>query len=132
MPVMYENWIVLFNRRHYAGGTVVVTEQSTHALSPANRAHHTLRLPPFDQFVAQPLVVSLAMIMRHDVGECPPKMAFTEGDDTIEAFPFWSSGRIARVGIAVGRTERRPHHSDTRRREEALDGWAPFPIPIAD
>jgi hypothetical protein len=67
-------------------GAIVATEKVAHALATANRTAGSLRLGSIDQLVAQPVVVPLAMVMRHEVGERPPKMAFTELDDAIEAF----------------------------------------------
>ena len=72
------------------------------------------------------------MLMRHEIGERSPKMAFTERDHAIEAFLPDRAHESLRMGIAVGRLERCPNHLDACRREEALDGGTPFPIAIAD
>ena len=96
-------------------GTVVVTEKSTDALPAANGTTGTLRLRRIDQFVAKSLVVAFAMVMRHEIGERPPKMAFSERDDAIEAFFFDRADEAFRVCIAVRRTGRCPNHADARR-----------------
>jgi hypothetical protein len=41
-----------------------------------------------DQLVLEPLVVSLGMVVRDELGNRSSKVSFTERDDAIEAFLF--------------------------------------------
>jgi hypothetical protein len=103
-------------------------EKSTAALSAANGTAGTLPWRTIDQLVAQPLRVPFAMVMRHEVGERPPKMAFTERDHAIEAFLSHRAHEPLRMRIVVRRQERCANHPDACCREKALDGGAPLPI----
>ena len=51
---------------------VVVTEKSADTLAPANGTAGTLPWQMIDQLVAHPLVVSFAMVVRHELGEGSP------------------------------------------------------------
>jgi hypothetical protein len=51
------------------GGTVVITEKSTDALSAVNGTGGAPRLWRLDQLIAKPLVVAFALVIRHEVGE---------------------------------------------------------------
>jgi hypothetical protein len=77
-------------------------------------------------------MVPFAVVMRHELGKRPPKVAFTERDHAIEAFLSDRAYEPLCLGIAVGRQERCPNHPDACGREEALHGGAPLSIPIAD
>ena len=71
------------------------------------------------------------MVMRHELGERPSKMAFTERDDAIEAFFSDRAHESLRLRIAVGRQERCANHTDACCCEKALDRGTPLPIAIA-
>jgi hypothetical protein len=114
------------------GGSVVVTENSTDTLAPANGTAGTLPWQVIDQLVAQPLMVSFAIVVCHELGEGSPQVPFTEGDHAIEAFLLDRTHEPLRMRIAVRRQERGPNHSDACRCEEALYGGAPLSIAVAD
>jgi hypothetical protein len=63
-----------------------VRKKPTDALASTNGTGRTLPWRTIDELVAQPLVVSFAMIMRHEVSERLPKMAFTEWNHAIDIF----------------------------------------------
>ena len=83
------------------GRTVVVTEQATDSLVPVDVTVSMLLWRTIDQHVAQPLVVPFAMVMRHELGERPSKVAFTERDDAIEAFLPDRAHKPLAVGIQI-------------------------------
>jgi hypothetical protein len=85
-----------------------------------------------DQLVTKSLVVSFVMVVRDEVGERPPQVAFTERDHAIQAFLLDRADEPLRMGIAVWCPERCPDHANARCREDALDAKAPFTITIAD
>ena len=63
-----------------SGGSVVVTEKSADTLPSAHGTARTLPGRTIDQLVAQPLVISFAVVMCHELGKRPPKVAVTERD----------------------------------------------------
>jgi hypothetical protein len=63
--------------RALRGGSVVVTQKPTETLVPANGTAGALAWQTVDQLVVEPLVVPFAMIVREEIGERSPKMAFT-------------------------------------------------------
>jgi hypothetical protein len=85
-----------------------------------------------DQFVVEPLVVLFAMVVRYEIREGPPKMAFTERDHAVKTFFSDRAHEPLRMGIAVRRQERRPNHANACGLKEALDGGAPLPVAIAN
>ena len=48
---------------------VVIIEESTKTLATANPTHALRRRRPVDEFVPEPLVIALAMIVLHELGE---------------------------------------------------------------
>jgi hypothetical protein len=72
------------------------------------------------------------MIVRYEISERSPKMAFTEQDHAIEALLSDRAYEPLRMRIAVGRQERCPNHPNTCCCEEALHAGAPLLIAIAN
>src|SRR5262245_12298428 len=77
-------------------------------------------------------MIAFTVIVGHEFGHCPAKMALTQWDRLVQAFLFERTDKPLRVRVAVRRAERRLHDSHTRRLEEVLHGDTPLPISIAD
>jgi hypothetical protein len=84
------------------GGLVVVAEKSTEALAPTDRTADTLLWRAIDQLIVEPFVIPFAMVMRHELGKRPSKVASTERDHAIEAFLLDRAYEPLCIRIAVG------------------------------
>jgi hypothetical protein len=67
---------------------VVEAEKATEALTPPNSAGVTCVWVAVDQFIAEALMVALAMIVGHELGERPTEMPLTERNHAVQAFLF--------------------------------------------
>jgi hypothetical protein len=77
-------------------------------------------------------MIAFTVIVDDEFGDGPAKMAFTEQDYLVQAFLPDCADKPLCLGVAVRRTERCLHDSDTRGLEESLNGDAPLPISVAD
>jgi hypothetical protein len=75
-----------------------------------------------NQSVADALMVPLAMVVGHEVGNGAPKMALTERDHAIEALLLDRSHEALRVGVTVWRAKRRLHDPHSFPLEELPHG----------
>ena len=86
-------------RRDLLRGTVVVVRQATYALVSANRSVDRRSPELLNQFVADALMVPLAIVVGHEVGNGAPKVALTERDHAIEALLFDRSHEALRIRV---------------------------------
>ena len=130
MPVMSNNsaWHLIIGLR----GSIVITEEATHPLAPPNAAVLRLNLHAVDQFIAEALMVALAMIVGHELGERATEMPLTERNHPIQAFLFDGPNKPLRMRIAVRRPKRCLDDAHTRRLEQIPNREAPLPIAVAD
>jgi hypothetical protein len=77
-------------------------------------------------------MIAFTEIVGDEFGHRPAKMAFTERDHLVQAFLLDRADKPLRVGIAVRRSERCLHDSDTSRLEEVLNGDTPPLISVAN
>jgi hypothetical protein len=68
-------------------GTVVIVQQATQAQVSANRSVDRHLPERLNQLVTDALMVPLAMVVRHEVGKCAPKVAFTERNHAMRTLP---------------------------------------------
>jgi hypothetical protein len=86
---------------------IVVTENATNPLVPANRL---IASPTIDQFVAKALMVAFAMIVAEKLGVRTPEMLLTQWYQSIQAFLLDRTHKPLCVGIAIRRAKRRLDH----------------------
>jgi len=67
---------------------VVEAEKATDALTPPNSAGVKCVWVAVDQFIAEALMVALAMIVDYELGERATEMALTERNHAVQAFLF--------------------------------------------
>jgi hypothetical protein len=67
---------------------VVEAEKATDALTPPNSTGVTCVWVAVDQFIAEALMVALAMIVDHELGERATDMPLTERNHAVQAFLF--------------------------------------------
>ena len=67
----------------------------------ANRSLDRRSPERLNQFVADALMVPLAVVVGHEVGNGAPKVAFTERDHAIEALLLDRSHEALRVGVTA-------------------------------
>ena len=96
----------------------IITEEATNPLAAPDAAVLRLNLNAVDQLVAKPLMVALAMVMDHEVGERTSEVPLTQRNDPIQAFLFDGPNKALRMRIAVRGTERCLDHAHTRRLEQ--------------
>lgn len=113
-------------------GAVVIIEQPTEPLPPTDGTAGARSWQLIDQLVVQPLVVPLAVIVRHKVSKRLPKVAFSERNHAVKAFLSNRAHEPLRIGIAIRSQERCANHPHARHRKLALDAGAPLSIAIAD
>jgi hypothetical protein len=65
--------------------TVVVVEKATDALRAPNAAAVMLASTTVDQFVAEPLMIALAMIVDEELGERTAEMPLTNRNEAVQA-----------------------------------------------
>ena len=117
---------------HLRSTPIVVTENPADTLAATNDADRSLAPWRFDQFVSEPLMIPLVMIVPRELLERHPQVPFPDRDDPIQALLFYRPDESLRVGVAVGRTRRRADHANPHRVEELLHASAPFHIAVAD
>ena len=66
---------------------MVIAEKSTEGLA-ANRGAGTRESDAVDQFVAEPLMVALAVIVNHELRESMPQVPLTERYEAVQALLF--------------------------------------------
>jgi hypothetical protein len=67
---------------------VVEAEKATEALTPPNCTGVPCIWVAVDQFIAEALMVALAMIVRHELGERATEMPLTERNHAVQALLF--------------------------------------------
>ena len=85
-----------------------------------------------EQLVVQPLVVPLAMVVGHELGNRTSKMSLSEQDHALEALLLDRPNESLRVRIAVRCQERRLNDPHSVLVEERQRGTTPLSIAIAD
>jgi hypothetical protein len=65
-----------------------MAQETTHPLTTPRAAARGLNLYAVDQLVAKPLIIALAMVMDHEVGERTPEVSLTQRNQTIQALPL--------------------------------------------
>ena len=92
----------------------------------------SLNADAVDQLVVKPLMVALATVMDHEVGERTPEVLLTQRNHPIQAFLFDGPHKALRMRIAVRGTERCLDHAHTRRLQQVSNRNTPLPIAVAD
>ena len=82
---------------------MVVAEKATETLSPAN-GDAGMRRDTVDQFVAEPLMIALAVIVDHELREGMPQVPLTERDETVQTLLFDRPDKPLRMRVAIRRT----------------------------
>jgi hypothetical protein len=113
-------------------GTVVVVQHATDPLASANRSLATGLPKRLNQRVTNALVVSLSMVVGHELGHRPAKMPFPQRDDAIEALFLDRPNEPLCVGVAVGCSEWRANDPDSFLFEEFQHGTTPLPVAVTD
>ena len=93
-------------------------EEATNPFAPPDAAVLRLNLHAVDQLVAKALMVALAMVMDHEVGERPSEVPLTQRNQPIQTLLFDGPNKALRMGIAVRGTERCLDHAHTRPLEQ--------------
>jgi hypothetical protein len=86
---------------------MVVVQDSSDALSAADRARRAQRRGTDEQLIGDSLVIPFVVIVRQVLCDGAPKMPLSERDHSIQAFVLDRPHKPLRGGIAV----RRPHRS---------------------
>ena len=90
----------------------VVIEKPAEALTTANPTAAMNRRRAVNEFVAEPLVIPLLVIVCNELGDRPAEMTVTKRDHPVEALVLDRAPEAFRVGIRVGRLKRCLHHAD--------------------
>jgi hypothetical protein len=111
---------------------VVVTQQSTKTLS-------TLKPPALrrgwvcvNEYVAQTLVIPLAVIVRYKLPKGSTKVTVPQGNDPVQAFFLDRAHKTLSVRIAVWRVTRRSENAHTRPFEQPPNLRAPLAVSVTD
>jgi len=88
--------------------------------------------PRFKERVAASLVWPFAMVMRHERGDGPSKVALPERHDAMQTFPFDGAYEALGVRIGIRGAMRCLDDLQPSLRELVPHGTAPLGIPIAD
>ena len=85
---------------------MVVIQKSADALAPSNRPDPPLVSPVLDQFVAEALMVALALIVDHKLREHSTEVSLAQRNEAIQALFFDGANKPLRMRMTVRRTER--------------------------
>jgi hypothetical protein len=83
-------------------GSIVVTQETTYPLAAPHAAVLRLNLQAVDHLVAKPLVVALAMVMDHEVGERTPEVSLTQRNQPIQAFSLTDRTKRSACALQFG------------------------------
>ena len=120
------------HRRFQSRRARVVVEQPTETLAPTNATDTPLRWRTLNQFVAQPLMIPLAMIVGDKFGDGPSKMALAERNQPIETFLFDRADEAFGVGVRIRRPIRRLDDAEPGVLQARADRLTPLRVPVAD
>jgi hypothetical protein len=91
-----------------------------------------LMLVSIDQFVGQALVISFAMVVHDEFGQCTTEMSPAEWDQAVQAFLLDRTDEPLRVRIAVWRPTWGLDDAYACGLKEIPNTGAPFPVAVAD
>src|SRR5439155_26532449 len=100
------------------GRAVVVAQQPPQPLAAANLGAPERAGLWRDQLVAEPLMVSLPVVVRQELVEGAEQATFPEEDQAVETLLADRAPEPFRVGVGIRRLDRRQHDPHPR----ALDG----------
>ena len=66
-----------------------------------------------DEHIAQPLMISLVVIIGHELGQGAAEVTLPDRDDPIQALLFDRSHKALRMRVRVRRVYRRAHRADS-------------------
>ena len=81
----------------------LIIKEPAEPLTTPNPLAANRRRPAVDEFVAEPLVIPLPVVMRDELGDRPAEITFTERDHPVEALVLDRAREALRVRIGVCR-----------------------------
>ena len=91
-------------------GMIGISQRSTQARAALDfRAAADLSRVGRNQSVAQPLMVALVVVVRHEVLNCCPKGALAKQDQSFQAGFLDAAHEALRVGVQIGTSGRQFH-----------------------
>jgi hypothetical protein len=91
----------------------VVIKEPTKSMATANTPTGLPLRVAVDEHIAQPLMISLVMIMGHELGQGAAEVTLPDRDDPIQALFFDRSHKALRMRVRVRRVYRRAHRADS-------------------
>jgi hypothetical protein len=113
-------------------GTVVIVQQAADPFASANRTVAISSRDWLNQLVANALMVPFAMVVGHELDDRATKMSLPQQNYAIEALLLDRPHEPFRLGVAVGRAERRANDSDSPCFEKLQHSATPLAVAIAD
>jgi hypothetical protein len=95
-----------------SGCAAVIIEEPAESLSTANPIDAIDRRCAVNEFVAEPLVIPLSVVMLDEFGNRPSEMTFTARDHPVEALVLDRAHEPFGIGIRIRRPRRRLHHAE--------------------
>jgi len=81
---------------------VIVVQQSAKSLASLNRSMAVGQIDlGSDQLIAESLMISFQMVMRHEFSDCCAQRAFTDENQSVQARLFDCSHKAFGVGVQV-------------------------------
>lgn len=99
-------------------GTIVVVQHATDPLASTKRSVSSGPREWLNQLVPDALMVTLDVVVRHELGYRATKMPLPQQDHAIEALLFDRPHEPLRIRVAVRSSERRANDPDARLFEE--------------
>ena len=93
---------------------MVIAQQAAEPLATANVASAVRLTSRRDQFIAESLVVPLAVVVRHKLLEDVAQPPLPEENDSVQTLFTDRAHESLRVGIGIGRLNRRLNHPHAR------------------
>jgi hypothetical protein len=110
----------------------VVVEQPTKTFVPTHPTDTPIRTLTVNQFVVQPLMIPLAMIMGDKFRDSPSMMALPERNQAVQTFLFDRADEPFGVGVCVRRPIGCLDDAEPRVLQAHAHRPAPLGIPVAD
>ena len=110
----------------------VVIEKPAEALTTANPTAPSDGRRAVNEFVAEPLVIPLLVVVGNELGDRPAEMPVAEWNHPVEALMLDRAHEPFGIGIRIRGLERRLHHADPSLTQARAHGYAPFRVPDTD
>ena len=111
---------------------MVVPQQPAQPFAATNESPVGRVDPARDQLVAEPLMVPLPVVVRHELIDGTEQATFAEEDQTIKTFLADGAHEPLREGIGIRCLDRRHHDPHARALDDSAESFRPLGVAVTD